>query len=476
VIPGGGLSPSRVDGKADGRSGKEGNPGGSAGAGGEGESRFFAPAAAAGGEGSEKGETALPAPLGARLDRGEEPAGTAIPPPSGEASDWRRRSVPVRARPGAAASSVEAGGLLLTLGDFARLPDSAAENLFSDLRRRLSGGAEIRDRRLEPAAGLSDCLLALAAPETVLAWSESETAAVGSYLAGGGHIWLDSPDPDRTAAALRRLAAAAGGSPGRLPPDHQLAAAEPVGAVFLENGALAAVSTGRNWRQAWRYGAGDDRDLRFLIRGLNFFLSGDAEEGMELAEEGRPGLRIQPFGVEMPERLAGGAAAGPGDEPWDGLTPGTAWRRAAWSDPGRISDLAPAQGGRALKIDFEEGPGGGRLALYRTLVPPADFSRAAGFRLEAYYDGRAEAGISLILTLPDGRGWRDYETPAQKLGSGWNRLSFDLRDGLFRPLDRGGAFSGELPGREQLGRIGFLIRRRESSAAVLLLREARLGE
>ena len=391
-------------------------------------------------------------------------------------SSWLRESGRTRRRTPAAASFVESDGILLVVGDLSRLPDSAVDNLFSALRRRLTAGTAIEERRLRPAdANLRDCLLAAASPDAVKAWSAGELADISRYLSGGGHIWLDADSPENGEAAMRRLAEASGGSYETLPGSHPLAVDGPAGALKLGE-RLAAVSTRQNWRSGWRYREpGDDRALRFLVTALNYFLAGDSGAGIELgAEQPVAGLRVDSFDDSMPTRLAGEAVPPGAGAAWRGLFPASAWRLPGWSDSGRVTAGSDGKGSDALRLDLG-GADKGMVSLYRPLNPHEDFSGERRLSVDVYYDGRGEASLSLLLTASQAGSWRDLESGETALSPGWNHLEFQLRGGRFRPLASGGGLvSADAPGLERVGRLGFLIRRAERSAAVMLLREARL--
>jgi hypothetical protein len=481
-LPDAGGAAARQEGKPSGESGRSGDAS-PAGPNGKpsGESGRSGDASPAGPNGKPAGESgrdgdASPASPGQAVSGsgGEADKSLTAWPWDGAGSSWLRGSGRSRRRDTAAvASSIEAGSVMLVVGDLVRLPDSAVENLFSALRRRLTAGVEIEERRLAAAdATLRDCLLAVASPEAVKAWSGGELTEVVRYLAGGGHIWLDADSLAGGEAAMRRLAEAAGGSYEPLPESHPLAEGGPAGGLKLGE-KLVAVSTGQNWRSGWRYRESeDDRALRFLVRALNYFLAGDSGAGIELGTDSpSDGLRVDSFDDSMPSRLAGAASSEAKPAIWEGLFPASAWRLPGWSDPGQITGVSDGKGGGSLRLDLGEASQG-RVSLYRPLNPSADFSRGRSLSLDVYYDGRGGASLSLLLTLSQAGVWRDFESGEQELSPGWNHLEFPLRGGRFRQLS-GGEFVSGIAGLERVGRLGFLIRRGDPSAAIVMLREAR---
>ncbi len=229
----------------------------------------------------------------------------------------RRRSVSV------AASSVDMDSLLIVVGDFARLPDSATENLFGVLSDRIRSGITVEDRRLSPMdSTLNDTLLALVTPDEMRDWSDNALASVGDYLKRGGHIWLDAADRPEARRQMERLATTVGGVYGPLPSSHPLSDGETVEAVVLNDRELV-VATYQDWRREWRYGRKNGRTLRFLTRSLNYFLSGDADDGIILGPGSTDGEElIEPAREIIPDSLAGGD--GSAGRLWDEFGPGTA--------------------------------------------------------------------------------------------------------------------------------------------------------
>ncbi len=382
----------------------------------------------------------------------------------------RRRSVSV------AASSVDMDSLLIVVGDFARLPDSATENLFGVLSDRIRSGITVEDRRLTPTdPTLGDTLLALVAPEEMRDWSDNALASVGEYLKRGGHIWLDAADRPEARRQMERLAQAVGGEFGPLPATHQLSDGETVDAVVLNDRELV-VATYQDWRREWRFGRRNGRTLRFLTRTLNYFLSGDADDGIVLGPGRTDGEEvIEPAREIIPDRLAGGD--GSTGRLWDEFGPGTAatWRMPSWSDPGAITAISDGQGGRALKMDLHSAVKG-RAAVYRTLTPPEDFSTVNYVSLDAYYDGAGDAALSMVFTVDDGAGWVDYETPALDLTPGWNRVRFDLDATNFRQLQPESRSGQPLRDSDRTGRAGFFLYREGEAPALVMYRNIRLHE
>lgn len=393
--------------------------------------------------------------------------------------DWRRNDRRARRRGiNAAASSVDPNSLLLVVGDFARLPDSAASNLFGVLAERLGGGIEVEERRLSPGdANLADSLLTLMDPAEAARWSDADVDRLAGYLKSGGHLWMDTVRDGEADAFMNRLARASGGRYGPLDASHPLSNDETVDALVIGD-KLAAVVTRQNWRSSWRYGdKRNGRTFRFLIRSLNYFLSGDADAGIVLRDEkASDELFVEPVGESMPETLAG-RVPGMDGRLWDDFGPDTAssWRMPSWSDPGRISAVSDGQGGRALKMDSRAAVKG-RAAVYRTLTPPQNFTRVDRITLDAYYDGAGEASLSMVFTVPGGNGWLDYETRPVRLASGWNRVEFPVAGERLRALGGGGGDTDGLPAADRVGRAGFFLYRNGDSAAVTMLRDIRIHE
>lgn len=402
---------------------------------------------------------------------------TAAPLPV-DTTDWRRNERRNRRRSVSVASStVDMNSLLIVIGDFGSDVDTASENLFSSLKGRLGKGLTVEERLLSISGhNLDDCLLALATIEDASKWTEMDIETVAAYLKRGGHVWFDATRTEQADSILSRLAEATGGSYGELPRNHQINDDEIVDALHL-GGKLSAVVTYQDWRRKWRHGVqGEgDRALRFLVRGLNYFLSGDAETGISL----EPGplknsdLYIEPVREVMPERLAG-TVAGEG-RVWDHFGPDTAssWRMPGWSDQGRLSAISDGFGGRALRLDLGAAVKG-RAAVYRTLSPAQDFSDVLVITLDAYYDGAGDASLSMVFTVQDSDGWNDYETRIVELSKGWNSLRFNLTGRVFTALS--GEDDGEyaLPGVSNVGRAGFFLYRDAASPGVTLFRNIRV--
>ncbi len=390
-------------------------------------------------------------------------------------SDWKRMERRDRKRVvGVAASAVDMDSLLLVLGDFSGMADDAAGELFGKLKARLPKGLTVESRRVKPEDGsLSDTLLALLTPEEMAGWGDAALQRVAAYLKSGGHIWLDAPDRDEVLRQLERLSKAAGGVVEPLAASHQLAEGEKADALQI-GGKLAAVATYQDWRREGSVTRDSRRPLRFLSRTLNYFLSGNADEGIVLEpEKQRGGATAEPVRDVIPDRLAGDPARA--GTVWDEFGPETAaqWRMPSWSDPGRISAISDGQGGRALKMDLQAAVKG-RAAVYRTLAPTQDFARTRRITLEAYYDGAGTAALSLVFTVQGQKGWIDYETPSQVLENGWNRLEFDLTGRDFRLLSPGGGPGRELTGADRTGRAGFFLYRDGKAPATSLIRNFRL--
>ncbi len=413
------------------------------------------------------------------LDMDGQGAGLRSIPLDSAGGDWRRNARRDRRRSiNVASSSLDADSLLIVVGDFARLPDPASEKLFGVLANRLGSNLRVEDRRVSPEdATLADCLLALLTPEEVRDWTDAEMRSAAAYLQSGGHIWMDAARPDQNEPFMRRLAQAAGGEYARLPADHQLAQFDPVNAVLI-GGNVAAVSTTQDWRKDWRYDrANNGPTMRFLIRGLNYFLSGNAETGIVLEpdELADSSVQVQPFTETMPETLAG--IAQPDGRLWDNFSAGSvaAWRMPGWSDAGTVSSVSDGQGGTALKLDADGG-GKGRTALYKTLSPPEDFSTIADMSMDVYSDGSSDAAVSMVFTVQNGGGWTDYETRPVRLRHGWNRVVFHLDRPELRSLANGSGYTSALPDAEELGRVGFFLYRSAEKPGVVLIRDMRVHE
>ena len=478
--PGRGRGGDGPDGPGDDGSGRSGQGNAGSGSGpdaGVGETRFDGFGGIAGGGLESRGGTTLPGVGSSRLDGDGTGGSLGRIATESDAFEWRRNERRGRRRAVSVATGMlDADSLLIVVGDFARLHDPASERLFAELSGRMPRGLKVEERQLMPMdANLADCLLALTTPEELASWSNDDFAAVGRYLAGGGHIWMDSPRLDESEPLMRRLAAASGGEFGRLDAGHQLADEWDAEAVII-GGRVAAVSTGKGWRRDWRYGQpAEGEALRFLVRSLNYFLSGNADVGIALdGVKLDEGLYVEPGGPSIPERLAGAVSA-PG-RVWDDFGPNSAqsWRMPSWSDPGSISAISDGTGGRALKMDMG-GAVRGMSAVYRTLSPIQDFSGVGRVTGEAYYDGPGSARISMVFTVPGPEGWLDFETPPIELGAGWNRLDFSLGGNLRRVVG-GGGYIHPLEGAERVGRVGFFLYRDGGQAAVALFRDIRLHE
>lgn len=402
----------------------------------------------------------------------------AVAPLPIETTDWRRNERRQHRRAvSVASSSVDMDSLLIVVGDFNARPDRASENLFAALKGRLGKGLSVEDRLLSSSGrNLDDCLLALATVEDAVSWSDMDVETIAAYLKRGGHIWFDASRTDQAETLLSRLAAATGGSYDELPAGHQINDDEIVDALHVD-GKLSAVVTYQDWRRNWRYGAQgeSDRALRFLVRGLNYFLSGDAETGISLEPDAlrSSDLYVEPVREIMPDRLAGSVPDS--GRIWDSFGPDTAasWRMPGWSDPGRLSAISDGEGGRALRVDLGAAAKG-RAAAYRTLSPAQDFSGVGFVSLDAYYDGEGDASLSMVFTVRNYDGWNDYETPMIDLAKGWNRLRFDLTGRNFRSLSGNDEEEHALPGASNVGRAGFFVYRDAESPAVTLFRNIRL--
>jgi hypothetical protein len=364
---------------------------------------------------------------------------------------------------------------LIVVGDFARVPDAAAKNLFGELSGSLGAGVILEERSLSPDdATLADCLLAVLSPDEVRDWSDAAVGKVADYLRAGGHIWMDAARPAQAKPFMDRLARAGGGDFAPLDAGHQLAEDETVDALTLD-GKLAAVVTYRDWRREWRQGPGGGGAMRFLKRTLNYFLSGDADAGISLEPGELDGdVLFEPSRAVIPELLAGGAERA--GRLWDEFGHGAAaaWRMPSWSDPGSVAAIADGEGGRALKMDLGAAAKG-RAAVYRTLDPRQDFSAVRYITVDAYYDGDGDAAVSMVFTIEGPDGWLDYESRTLPLLKGWNRLRFNLGERTFRPLS-GDADDAALPVVRRTGRAGFFLYREAPSPAVSLFRDIRLHE
>jgi hypothetical protein len=376
-----------------------------------------------------------------------------------------------------ASSSLDADSLLLVFGDFSRLPDAAGENLFNALVTRSLSRVTVEERSLRPGdENLGDCLLALADEREMADWSEEGIRAVGNYLASGGHFWLDGETWEAVEASFGRLVAAGAGKMQDLPTDHQLAEAGRVLGLYVgEN--LAAVATAMDWRREWRYceSPASADSFRFFARSVNYFLSGDAERGIEIDNlTAEPGLLVPEAGDGIPDVVR--LPQDVNERIWQSFPEGAEanWLTADWGDPLRLDTVSDGRGGDVMKLDYDAAQKG-RTALYRSFPAPEDLSRAAELRLGLYYSGNSPASVSLILTTFAAGAWRDYETPPANLRQGWNQLAFLLRGGLFRPLEGGRDFDREITGTESLGRLGFLLNRRGETPGFILLDTIRVA-
>lgn len=414
----------------------------------------------------------------ANLADGAGGGGLELIPLRDDSSDWKRPERRQRRRVvSVAASSVDDNSLLIVLGDFSRTGDKASQNLFGALDERLGQGLAIEERVLAPTEqSLADCLLALATPDEVRDWSDQSVAKVAEYLRRGGHIWMDASRTEQAAAFMERLTKATGGVYDELPANHQLNDDEVVDALYIDD-RLAAVVTYLDWRRDWRQGqpASRDRALRFLVRGINYFLSGDAETGISLEPQALKSneLLVQANREQMPDSVSGTVAKQ--GKVWDEFGPTTAaeWRMPGWSDSGRLSAISDGLGSRALKIDLA-GASKGRAAAYRTLKPPQDFSGVESVTYDVYYDGEGEASVSMVFTVRDYDGWSDYETPLTEVRKGWNSVAVSMTGRNFRALSDDGDEEHVLPGAAQTGRAGFFIYRDAATPAVVLMRNIRL--
>lgn len=481
-IPGGRGGTGAGPGSDGGRSGDggrgDGNGRGRGSGTGTGEGRFDDMArGSGGGEGQGRSASQLPGLGSSRLSGGEGAGSLDVLPLDVSDSDWKRNERRMRRRSvNVAASSVDMDSLVIVVGDFLRFPDPASEKLFGVLAERLGRGLAVDERVLSPGdVNLADTLLALLSPEEAAKWTDAEIGAAAKYLKAGGHIWMDAARRGQADPFLERLARMTGGSYGPLDAGHQLSDGESVDALVLrDKDKPGVVVTYQDWRKGWRGNdAKNGRTLRFLIRSLNLFLSGNADTGIVLdPEELEGGLRIEPSEEIIPEMLSG-RVAGRGAL-WDDFGSGSlsSWRMPSWSDAGSLSVIADGQGGNALKMDLGAVVKG-RAAVYRTLNPPQDFSSVERITLDAYYDGQGEATLSMVFTVQGAEGWLDYETPATTLTPGWNRLQFEIDRNNFRSLTSGGVVNS-MPGAERTGRAGFFLYRQGDSPAVALFRDIRL--
>lgn len=430
-----------------------------------------------GGGGSSRSGAHIPGLGSSRLTGGDAADGLDVQPLDVSDSDWKRNERRMRRRSvNVAASSVDMDSLVIVVGDFLRFADPASEKLFGALADRLGRGLAVDERILSPGdVNLSDALLAMLSPEEAARWSDAEMEAAARYLAAGGHIWMDAARRSQVEPFLVRLAGIAGGRFGLLDAEHQLSDGERVDALIVKDAEKpAVVVTYQDWRKDWRGGGGRNGcTLRFLIRSLNLFLSGNADTGIVLdPEELRDGLFVEPGEEDIPEMLAGiDVRAG---SLWDdfGAATTASWRVPSWSDRGSLSVIDDGQGVRALKMDLGAAVKG-RAAVYRTLNPPQDFSTARRITLDSYYDGKGEATLSMVFTVQGPQGWADYETPAASLAPGWNRLQFEIGRNNFRSIADGGLVH-TLPGTERTGRAGFFLYRDGDAPAVVLFRDIRL--
>ncbi|MCC8179600.1 MAG: VWA domain-containing protein [Planctomycetes bacterium] len=488
-LPGNGSGDSAVPGDGgpglaagrNGGAGDDGNGSGRRGNGGVGEGRFDDMGSGLdSGPGGGRGGLAV-APGGpARIGAGTGDDGLGVVRYGSGDGEWmmRRRDIG-RRNLNVTAGSVELDGFMVIIGDFARLPDAAATNLFGALKRLDGSGYALQDRLLAPTdPNLTDTLVATVSADAAAGWSDAEVRRVAAYLSGGGHLWLDAPSFSLADAAMQRLADASSGDYGWLEDGHQLADGMRAKGLYI-NGKLAAVATAIDWRPAWRHNPeANGATFRFMIRVINYFLSGDADIGIEYQSEAiDSSLLVQGEPENMPETLRGGdEAAG---ILWDDFGPDSAvsWRMPSWSDAGSISAVSDGQGGRALKLDVG-GSGNGRAAVYKTLSPPEDFSQVAEISMDVYYDGPGDAALSMVFTVPSAAGgWADYESHSIQLSRGWNNLVFPTWGAVFRQLSGGaGNFDQRLAGAERMARAGLFLYRNDPAAAVVLIRDIRLHE
>jgi uncharacterized protein YegL len=426
------------------------------------------------------GESIDPAALWAvdrpasRLDVAGDDSIIRFPSPGKADMDWERGEMRQRRRRGvAASSSVDPDALLVVVGDFSALSDDAPRNLFSVLARRLAPNVDVEERVLRPGdPTLGDCLLATLDPGDVENWTEAELRDVAEYLGNDGHIWLDSSRRSDNERALKLLADATGGERTALPGGHQLADAGPVDGVFV-GGGLGVVATTFGWRDDWRYNANGDNGgreaLRFLVRTLNLFLSGDADAGLSVGvAESEGGLAILGTPREIPEMVIG---VGAGVKVWEDHSSGVAaWRLPSWSDKADLSVVSDGRGGRALRLDLGAAERG-RVSVYRTLSPPEDFRSVDSLALDVYYGGGdGEAALSAVITAPEDGQWVDFESRPRALSRGWNRIEIRPAGDRFRSALTGWrGYDASPSALDRLGRLGIILYRNEKSAEVLLL-------
>lgn len=378
-----------------------------------------------------------------------------------------------------ATSSLDANSLLIVVGDFARLPDTAVDNLFGALTSKRLPRVTIEERKLNPDdVNLGDTLLALATAAEASRWTNDSLNRIAEYLKDGGHIWIDNERPGESNAVMERLAEKVGGEFEHLPPSHQLAEGGDLSGLYIgEN--LAAVVTDWDWRRNWRYGnESNGKVLRFLARNLNYFLSGNADQGIEIDDLVRQGgLLVEAEEVNMPSRLASDTQQDSRVRTWQSFNPSTttAWRSAPWGDKLNLSSTSDGRGGQVAKLDFDASEKG-RMALYRSVNPVEDFSSVESVAVPVYYDGEGAAAVSLIMTTPVGGAWIDHESAPVTLAKGWNSVAIPVRDGDFRQLSgsRQG-YSKGLAGANSLGRFGFIVYRQGTTPGVLLLGDIKLN-
>jgi Mg-chelatase subunit ChlD len=415
----------------------------------------------------------------ANLGVGGAELGTSRPGSASESG--MNRSFRRRLRRGVieATSSLDANSLIIVVGDFARMPDTAVDNLFGALTSKRLPRVTIEERKLNPDdANLGDTLLALASAADASRWTNDSLNRIAQYLKDGGHIWIDNERPGESNAVMERLAEKAGGEFEHLPPSHQLAEGGDLSGLYIgEN--LAAVVTDWDWRRNWRYGnESNGKVLRFLARNLNFFLSGNADQGIEIDDlVPQAGLLVEAEEVNMPSRVASDMEQDSRVRTWQSFNPSTttAWRSAPWGDKLNLSSASDGSGGQVAKLDFDASEKG-RMALYRSVNPIEDFSVVESVAVPVYYDGEGAAAVSLIMTTPVGGAWVDHESAPVNLIKGWNSVMIPVRDGDFRQLSgsRQGYGKG-LDGANSLGRFGFIVYRQGTNPGVILLGDIKLN-
>ncbi len=375
-------------------------------------------------------------------------------------------------------SSLDANSLLIVVGDFARMPDTAVENLFGALTSRRIPRVTIEERKLNPDdANLGDTLIALASAAEASKWTNDSLNRIADYLKEGGHIWIDNERPGESDTVMQRLAEKTGGEYEKLPPSHQLAEGGDLHGLYIGEG-LAAVVTDWDWRKNWRYGnETNGKVLRFLARNLNYFLSGNADQGIEIDDlVAEAGLLVEAEEVNMPSVVASDVQPDSLVRTWQSFNPATlaGWRSAPWGDKMNLSSTSDGSGGQVAKLDFDASEKG-RMSLYRSVNPVEDFSFVRTVSVPVYYEGDGAAALSLIMTTPVGGGWVDHESAPVTLVKGWNSVTIPVRDGEFRQLSglQQGYAKG-LAGANSLGRFGFIIYRQGMTPGVMLIGDIKL--